>query len=392
MVIKDKLKITLIFLIAIILITGCTDKEIINSEMYVGTYRVADRMIPYPFIIKQQKDTLYLFDKKGICIDKTARHSFQESGEIVFKEKHLKILDKKDEYLIVFDLQDTINFQTYKDGKPNQKYGARFQKLKSRKRLDLQKLEKEVKNFIWKYKVIEDENSNPNNDLQIEQLFNFNNDSVSIITNYHYQGLKIFSEYETKAYHIFEIDDIYFFFLQKENNNPQPIYRITGYDSQKIELQDYSSRVYKSISFYKDSFNIDEYEGQLKNTPAYANCYDGYQGEYYYDDVTFNKGNQYIINYVNDNLSTNESKSGYIIIHFNINCFGNVGNFGLIQMDREFQRTAFSKEFVNHIINRVSKLNDFPATESQTEWLNHKDVHAFLMFKLEHGKITDVCP
>lgn len=385
------MRLTLIFLSITILI-GCSDKEITNSEVYVGTYRVADRMIPYPYIIEQKKDTLFLFDESGICIDKTTRYSISEAEEIRLKEKHLKILDKNDTSLVVFDLQDTTNFLRYNSGKPNPRYAAKFQKLVVDDQLDLQKVKKEVRSFIWKYDLIEDENSNPNHDLAIEQLFNFRNDSVNIITNYYYQGLKTISEYETKAYHIFEIDDIYFLSFQKESNNPQPIYRITGYDSQKIELVDFSSRDTKSISFNKDSNSIDEFKKQVENTPLYSNCYDGYQGEYHYDDVTFNKGNEFIASYVNDNLPKNESKSGYIIIHFNINCFGNVGNFGLIQMNRDYKETSFSKEIVSHIINRVSELKDFPATESQIEWLNHKDVHAFLMFKLDHGKITDVCP
>jgi hypothetical protein len=386
------MRLTLLFLIALTLLISCSDKQIADSDIYVGTFRVQDQMIPYPYIIKQERDSIYLFDENGICIDKTTTQLIEETEEIIFKEKHLKILDKNDEYLIVFDLQDTINFRIFTNGKVNPKYAAKFQKLRIGNKLDLPKIKKEVRNSIWKYDLIEDENSNPNHDLEIQKRFNFNKDSVSIITNYFYQGLRTTSEYETKAYHIFEIDDIYFLSFQKGSDNPQPIYRITGYDSQKLELQDYSSRDSKGISFYKDSINIDEFQEQLINTPPYANCYDGYQGEYYYDDVTFNKGIEYVANYVNENLPKTETKSGYIIIHFNINCFGNVGDFGLIQMDREFKETSFSKEFVNHIINRVSELNDFPASESQIDWLNHQDVHAFFMFKLDHGKITDVCP
>ena len=386
------MRLTFIFLIAITLLISCSDKEITDSEMYIGTYRVADRLIPYPYIIKRTKDTLYLFDENGICIDKTTKHSINEAEEISFQGKHLKILDKNDTGFVVFDLQDTTNFLRYNNGNPNPRYAAIFKKLATEVKLDLQKIKKEVKSFVWKYDVFEDENSNPNQDLDIEQLIKFKNDSVSIITNYYYQGLKTISEYETKAYHFFEIDDIYFLSFHKGSDNPQPIYRIIGYDSQKIELVDFSFRDAKSISFNNDSISIDEFKKQVENTPPYSNCYDGYQGEYYYDDVTFNKGNEFIASYVNDNLPKNESKSGYIIIHFNINCFGNVGNFGLIQMNRDYKETSFSKEIVSHIINRVSKLNDFPSSESQIEWLNHKDVHAFLMFKLDHGKITDVCP
>jgi len=380
------------FFIVITLLGSCSDKRTTDSGIYLGTYRVGDRLIPYPFIIKKESDSIFLFDDRGVCIDKIADQGIRENDEIKFKEKHLKVLDQKEDYLIVFDVKDTSNFRTYRNGKPNSKYAAKFQILAAGNQLDVLKIKNEMKNFIWKYNVIEDEKSNPNHDLEIEQQLNFKKDSVSILTNYLYQGEKTISERETKAYYIFKIDDIYFLSLQNGPDNPQPIYRITGYDSQKIELQDYSSRVSKSISFYKDSIELDEYKEEAKNAPKYSNCYEGYQGEYHYEDITFNKGNQYIADYVNENLPSNEIKSGYIIIHFNINCVGNVGDFGLIQMNSDFEETAFSNEIVKHIINSVSELKDFPAPESQREWLNFKDVHAFLMFKLDHGKITDVCP
>ena len=61
-------------------------------------------------------------------------------------------------------------------------------------------------------------------------------------------------------------------------------------------------------------------------------------------------------------------------------------------MNRDFKATSFSKEIVNHVINKVSKLEDFPPSNSQSEWMDYKDVHGFLMFKINKGNITDLCP
>ena len=61
-------------------------------------------------------------------------------------------------------------------------------------------------------------------------------------------------------------------------------------------------------------------------------------------------------------------------------------------MDRNFKKMSFFKEMINHVLKKISKLKDFPSSQSQMEWLNYKDVHAFLMFKLQNGKIVDLCP
>ncbi|MEO8933492.1 MAG: hypothetical protein ABI295_04225, partial [Xanthomarina sp.] len=227
----------------------------------------------------------------------------------------------------------------------------------------------------------------------IEKVFHFKTDSLDIITNYYYQGLKTVSEYDTKAYSVFEIDSLYFLSFQKEDDNPQPIYQIIAHDAEKIELKDFSSRIVKNIRFVRDSMDFENYKDLIANTAYYSNCFDGYQGEYYYgDNVTYNKGNNYLVEYVNRDAPKTDTKSGYIIVHFNVNCQSVVGNFGLIQMDREFKQTAFSKEMVSHILEKVSQLTDFPSSYSQKDWLDYKDVHAFLMFKLEKGKIVDLCP
>ena len=379
--------------IALIFFSSCVNKGTTNSEMYIGTYRIMDQMVPYPYLIQQKKDSLFLYNNKGNVVDKILNNSIQKNNEIKFKDKHLKVLNLKDNDFLAFDVLDTIHFRTFKNGEPNPKNGARFEKIKSKNNNNLQRVKTDIIHTIWNYDVIEDENSNPNNDLEIKQLLYFKNDSLNIITNYYYQDLKVISEYETKAYDIFEIDNMYFLSFLKERNNPQPIYQISDYDSNKIELKDYSSRESKNISFYKDTIAIEDYEKLVKNISGYSNCFDGYQGEYYFgDDVTYNNGNDHIVKYVNQNIPKNEIHSGYLIVHFNINCLGKVGNFGLIQMNSEFKATTFSKEIVKHVINKVSELQDFPSTVSQLEWLNYKDVHAFLMFKINKGKIVDLCP
>lgn len=387
------MKSIIITLIALVFFSSCNNKEIDDSNLFVGAYRIIDQMVPYPYIIQQKKDSIYLFNNNGVIIDRTKNKEIKNNTKLTFKRKHLKVLKKKENNFVVFDLLDSINFLTLKNGEPYPLYRAKFEKIEYSNKIDIVELKNNMVHSIWKYDVIEDENSNPNNDLKIEQLIHFKKDSLNIITNYYYKSLKTVSEYETKAYSVFEIDNIYFLSYQKEKDNPQPIYQIIKSNSNTIELKDFSSRDIKNISYYKDSISKEDYIELIKNTSSYSNCFDAYQAEYYFgDDVTFNKGNKYILDLVNIDAPKTETKSGYIIIHFNINCNSEVGNFGLIQMSKTFKQTSFSKETVNHLINKVSQLKSWPSTYSQSKRYTNKDVHAFLMFKIENGKITDLCP
>lgn len=379
--------------ISFVLLLSCNDKNGDDSNLFIGAYRTLDQLVPYPYFIQQKNDSVFLFNNSGQLIDKILHKNIKANSLLKFSEKHLKFLDFNEDRFIVFDAIDTLNFKTYNDGSPINKYGASFIKVSSTTRLGIEDIKHKMENLIWHYKVIADENSNPNNDLEIEQLLHFNNDSLNIITNYYYEGLKTLSQKETKAYRIFQIEDAYFLSYLKEDDNPQPIYQILAYDSDSIELRDFSSRIIKDIHFNKSKIELQSFEILWKQTQYYSNCFDGYQGEYYHgEDVTYNKGNNYIIDYVNVDAPKNEVNSGYIIVHFNINCNRKVGRFGLIQMDRNYKNTSFSKEMIYHILSRVSSLSDFPSTDTESDWYFYKDVHAFLMFKLENGKIIDLCP
>jgi len=387
------MRLKIICLSILIILSSCKQKESIDSELFIGRYRIIDQLVPYPYLIKEKKDSIYLLNHNGDTIDKIKEKGIDSNKEIQFKNKKLKVLKKQDDNFFAFDLIDTTNFRLYKNGQPIAKYGARFEKIKASKKLNIQKIKEDIKDIIWKYEVIEDENSNPNKDLKIRQALSFENDSLTILTNYYYKNSKTYSEFEKKAYHIFQIDNASFLSFQKEDDNPQPIFQIKSFNSETIELIDFSSRDIKDISFVKDQISQEDFKELVMNTSHYSNCFDGYQGEYYFgNNVTFKKGNEFILDHINDNIPEIRLKSGYIIIHFNINCSGDIGRFGLIQMNREFKEASYSKEIIKHLINKVSELKDFPSSYSQKNWLNYKDVHAFLMFKINEGKIVDICP
>lgn len=374
----------------LIAIMGCKRSDDI---VYLGTYRGMDRLIPYPFLIKTQNDSISLIDNQGIVLDKIHKTEISTGDTLKFESKHLFIGKKKEEYFWIYDILDTLQFRFDKNGNPSPKSGAKFQKLKKATDLDIDQVKKTLTNNIWQYDVVKDDNSNPNYDLEISQSLFFKNDTVYLLKDYYYQGRKLISEYETKLYSVFKVGDMILLSYSATDRNSQPIFQIVNGSSEKIEIKDFSSRDSKILNLRRVKTSSEEFLATISKTRQYSNCYDGYQGEYYFgDDVTHRNGNAYIMKHISKELPNNESKSGYIIVHFTINCRDQVGNFGLIQMDKKFKKMKFSPMIVDHIMQKVSELDNWHSSQSALDWLYYEDVHAFLMFKINSGKIVDVCP
>ena len=382
----------ILVLIVLIFTVSCLNEQ---SSLFVGTYRIMDQMIPYPYIYYKKSDSVYLLNNRGSIIAKIKDEGLLDQTELNFNSDfNLKILKSKKDQFFAFNVKDTLNFEsTKKSGRPNIIHAAKFEKISPTKEFDNQKFKEYLKGSVWESKRIKDENSGPNKDLEIKKLYYFNKDSVIELTNYLYNGSHVTSEYETKAYHLFQVDEVCFLSFDKGIDNPQPIYQINDYGTDFFELRDFSSKTIKNIKFNKSTWSKDNFLDEVTNTVYYSKCFDGYQGEYYFGhDVTFKKGNRYIQNMVNQGMPQTNDSSGYVIIHFSVNCEGSLGDFGVIQMNRAYKQYNFSTAVVSHLIRKVKTLNDFPKTESQLDRLFYKDVHGFLMFKIENNKVTDVCP
>jgi len=391
-VIKDKKRAIYIFLFIPFLFTNCKNDNG-DSKLYLGTYRSVDQVIPYPFVLQQKADSINLYDNKGVLLDKIKKVNIKQNDTLKFENKHFLIGKRGENYFNSFDLKDFKNFKL-ENGNVNLKSRGRFERITHKNKIISTDALETIGSNIWKYNVISDDNSNSNNDLRKEQLLHFGIDSAYVLTQYFYQDIIMSSEYEIKGYNYFMIDNRHFISFQKKEENPQLIFQIADFSHNNIELIDFSAKAVKTIELKKENNKITDFYKILENTSYYSNCFDGYQGEYYYEkDGIFKKGNQYLLNVVkSDEPILNELNSGYIIVHFNVNCKGTIGNYSLIQMNKRFETNTFSKELVGHIFNKINSIKDWTPTSSSIDWLPYKDVHTFLMFKIKNGKITEVLP
>ncbi|TCI94406.1 hypothetical protein [Tenacibaculum sp. M341] len=387
---------TLWYIFIIIIFIRCTVKN--TSDIYVGGYRVLDEVIPYPYIIKKSNDSVMLYNTKGKLLDAKKLDSITKKDTLKIHNKAYLINSKKSDYLEVFDLSDTINFPRFRNEEKSPavyNFCAYFFKTeKTKQTLNLSKVEKLLKTKVWKYTFKADENYNPNEDLDIEKYLLFENEKAIELTNYYFNNEKITSQHREYVYKLSKIDNRIFLSFIKTDKNPQPIFQVTAVTNSEITLRDFSSAKYKgkTIKLSATTKNDTDFSDLISRSTYFENCFDGFQGQYYHESITYNKGNEFILNYVVKDIPeiTNEP-DGYVIVHFNINCKKEIGNLGLIQMDTDYQKTTFSVDLIKHIIHKITTLKDWPNTEDSIN-KSYKDVHAFLMFKIENNKITDLCP
>ena len=114
----------------------------------------------------------------------------------------------------------------------------------------------------------------------------------------------------------------------------------TGKDAKKLEASrtdinknNFKIRYYRNENMIEEVYEMTEGEELPVALPEYYRCLDGQPGEYYHDNITYQKGNDFLIREIGKNAPVAEG-DGYITLHFTINCRGEIGRLGLEQMDR----------------------------------------------------------
>jgi len=387
------IRIMTLMIVLLSLISCDENNKSSNHEVYVGAYRSMDRLIPYPFVLSKMSDSVMLYNNKGEKLIALLYDELKSGDTLKFKEHHFYIQKKKSEELLVYDLLDTLKFPNHEKYGLSLKSVAKFNKVKFIADLNENKIKRLLLESVLSHDVVSDENSSPNADFKIRRSYQFKEEVLEELTEYFYDGLRILSEYEEKRWSLFSVGNILLLSIDEGEDNPQSIYQVSKASAGEIVLKDFSAYEEKSIVLKKEGLDKEMFV-ELKEKSVYiSRCFDGFQGEYYHQSVTYGKGNKYILDAVNKNPpKTDLNKNGYIIAHFNISCKGGLNDFGLIQMDRAYKKMSFSKEIVKHIFNQVLLLKDWPVDNISLSKGYYQDVHAFLMFKIENGKITDLCP
>lgn len=84
-----------------------------------------------------------------------------------------------------------------------------------------------------------------------------------------------------------------------------------------------------------------------------------------------------------------KGQTGMMTFRFVINCEGEAGRFIVEQFDLDFQRTSFSKTSIDHLLEILLNLKGWQHLTIRDE---PRDAYAYITFKLDNGKITDILP
>ena len=359
--------------------TSCKDELHYNDKLYIGNYYYLsgsyshyDSATPFPAIIEFKNDSLLLKNLKN---------------EV--KEKSYAPYEKLREGMKIPFFTDSIYFEfngneatlhTAQDAHQKMEVHI-FRTLKT----PAWKKEDVLKHLTQQpYAAFVEKATSPNRDFDIKKELKFSKDSLTTTWFYSYKDILVHSETQTKSYMLSKINDAYFFTENKGEHTPlYKVYQIAGIEENSIRLLYYDEQE-KRLEKYTAVTSQKESEPQ-----SFKKCSEARPIEYYSgDDYTYTMGNDYILEQVQQN-APDASGDGYITVQFIINCKREIGQLGLELMDRSYNTTSFNPELVKHIVTKVRSLKEWP-TQDDNKLQN--DIHAFLMFKIENGKITDLCP
>lgn len=366
-------------LLLLLIFSSCKNEPKLNGDLWVGTTRVLDHNIPFPFLFEKTDNDLHLIDHNNHIIDSVTDYRNQyAAGDTIKMQDHQFLVIKALPNLFLFDLRDSLSFPYL-----HPLYAAQFVMAENTEAVDLSAFLKNLRANTYRTEVKSAHFATPNRDLKVLKTLNFSEDSLETLYTYYYGNEPVYTEKEEAEYHIFERKGKIFLSTHQQAGISETLFQISEVDAESFKL-----RTFRDLEEQTERFEISEATESTQKIRSFERCMEGQPGEYYHDNLTYRKGNEFLIKKIGEN-APEASGDGYITVHFTLNCNGEMGHLGLEQMDREFQSTSFDPGLVQHIISEVMALKDWPEIKPGRLY---KDIHSFLMFRIKNGKITDLCP
>jgi len=358
----------ILLLFSLFALISCKTTKKSNSEIYVSGYKSENMNIPSNLFLGFKNDSVFLID-------------YHTNGYDKYKQPKSKTdtIINGDEKIVVLKTDSLAKYEIYKN---DVKYlENHFFKFKEEKNKTANDFLNKVKNktFVTEIKKTP---SSPNSDLEIRKYLKFENDNnVTINYDYYYENELMYSEFETQKFKILQINESLFLQILNSEIFPNRLYEIIKLKNNEFTLVHYAET--KTI--------YDEYEmvhPNVEKSKAYQTCTDFRPDEYFNfgPDIRYKKGNKHLMQMLAKDTPLTKG-NGYITIHFTINCNYEIGRFGVEQMDMNYDAAKYDKELIKHLITKIAEIKDWNSKRNL-----ENDIHSFFMFKIENGKIIDLCP
>lgn len=89
------------------------------------------------------------------------------------------------------------------------------------------------------------------------------------------------------------------------------------------------------------------------------------------------------------NLRDTNNHNGYITVNFMVNCEGKTGMFRIQEMNENYEKFTFDKNFTRDILEFSKKLKGWIPKEYLGVKINY---YQYLTFKIENGKVSEILP
>lgn len=107
--------------------------------------------------------------------------------------------------------------------------------------------------------------------------------------------------------------------------------------------------------------------------------------------LTYKGGTKAIKTFILSNYHPDKYKneSGYLSLHFVVNCKSESGRFEFVESSLDFEPKKFDAALKKKILQLTMDLKDWEASYLGGRY---RDSYAYLTFKLKHGKIIEILP
>ena len=116
---------------------------------------------------------------------------------------------------------------------------------------------------------------------------------------------------------------------------------------------------------------------------------------YYHPELKYHGGfweikNHFNTKYTEKEFVNIENNSGVVTIQFVVNCDGKTGRFETQSCDLNYTEKEVNAAIVKHLLSLTKELKNWTVALDESNLKVNS--HAFLSFRIENGKITEILP
>ena len=116
---------------------------------------------------------------------------------------------------------------------------------------------------------------------------------------------------------------------------------------------------------------------------------------YYHPELKYHGGfweikNHFNTKYTEKEFVNIENNSGVVTIQFVVNCDGKTGRFETQSCDLHYTENEVNAAIVKHLLSLTKELKNWNVAIDESNLKVNS--HAFLSFRIENGKITEILP